>query len=479
MRLGFCVALAICVLILTPLSIKAAELPASFADLAEKLIPAVVNISTTQHVEMEKLGGEQFQQLPPGHPFENFNEFFEEFLKPQMEEEDITSLGSGFVIDADGYIVTNNHVIADAEEITVSFVDDSQYKAKVIGRDPKTDLAVLKIDAGKKLPFVTLGDSDKIRVGDWIVAIGNPFGLGGTVTAGIISARARDINAGPFDDFLQTDAAINRGNSGGPMFNLSGEVIGVNTAIYSPSGGSVGIGFAVPMAVARPVIEQLKAGIEIKRGWLGVKIQQITPEIAESLGIKEEKGALVAEVTPGSPAEKAGIKNGDVILTFDGKEITTMRKLPRYVAETEVGKKAKLEVLRQGTKINVSVEIGKMTDEAEKKTRSPNAPEDKAEANEIYLGMEVSALDDKLRESFRLNEKARGLVILRVESGSQAARKGLRAGDVLEQAQQQELTSPEDLKEALKAASNAKRKSVLLRVNRGGDSLFIAVPLEK
>ncbi|HJS32758.1 MAG TPA: Do family serine endopeptidase, partial [Alphaproteobacteria bacterium] len=315
-----------------------------FADLAERLLPAVVNISTTQTVRQdrnqqqgpqqgpqgERRRGPEVPQFPPGSPFEEFfREFFDRQGRPDAPPRRTQSLGSGFVIDSTGYVVTNNHVIAEADEIKVILHDDTQLAAKVIGRDPKTDLAVLKVEPSKPLTAVKFGNSDQTRVGDWVVAIGNPFGLGGTVTAGIVSARARDINAGPYDDFIQTDASINRGNSGGPMFNLAGEIIGINTAIYSPSGGSVGIGFAIPANLAKPVIDQLRVSGKVRRGWLGVQIQSVTDEIAESLGLNKARGALVARVTENSPAAKGKIESGDVILKFDGKDVTEMRRLPR------------------------------------------------------------------------------------------------------------------------------------------------------
>jgi serine protease Do len=316
----------------------AAAPPGSFADLVEKALPAVVNISTTQTAKRES--SPQHPQFPPGSPFE---EFFKEFFYRQQGQDraprQVTSLGSGFVSDASGIIVTNNHVIADAVEIVVRFQDDTSLPAKLIGRDEKTDIAVLKVETDKPLAFLPLGDSEKLRVGDWVVAIGNPFGLGGTVTAGIVSAQKRDIRSGPYDDFIQTDAAINKGNSGGPLVDVDGAVIGINTAIYSPSGGSVGIGFSVPIALAKPVIEQLRKFGETRRGWLGVHIQNVSEEIADSLSLKEVHGALVANVTENGPAQAAGIQAGDVILSFNGQTIDRMRSLPRIVAETPVGEK--------------------------------------------------------------------------------------------------------------------------------------------
>ena len=321
--------------------------PDGFADLAARLLPAVVNVSTTQTLKKEDMP--DMPQFPPGSPFD---EFFKDFMERQKGQDatprKVTALGSGFIIDPSGLVVTNNHVIDDAEQITVILHDTQAFKAKIVGRDTKADLALLKIEVPTKLPFVQFGDSDGARVGDWVIAIGNPFGLGGTVTAGIVSARARDINAGPYDDFIQTDASINKGNSGGPLFNMKGEVIGINTAIFSPSGGSIGIGFSIPSNEAKPVLADLQKYGKTRRGWLGVRIQSVTPDIAESLGLKEQKGALVAGTTPDGPAEKAGIKAGDVILTFDGKDVVDMRRLPRIVAETGIDKDVDVQLWRGG-----------------------------------------------------------------------------------------------------------------------------------
>lgn len=459
---------------------QAAPVPDGFADLSAKLIPAVVNISTTLKAPKEEAPKEMpMQQLPPGHPLEEFNEFFKNFMPPTPDDRDSMSLGSGFIIDASGIIITNNHVIADAEEITVSLDDNSQYKAKLIGRDVKTDLAVLKIETRKRLPFVTFGDSDSVRVGDWILAIGNPYGLGGTVTAGIISARARDINAGPFDDFLQTDAAINRGNSGGPMFNMKGEVIGINTAIFSPTGGSVGIGFAVPSALAQPITSKLREGKTIERGWLGVKIQMVTPEIAESIGLKEAKGALVVGVTPKSPAEKAKIQSGDVILRFAEKEIDTMRKLPRVVADTVIGKEAEMEIFRDGKNQKVRVTVGKM-DESEEKKIVQEKPIDIApiQVGEKILSMQLAPLTSSLRTDFGIAEGVEGLLVMEVNDGSNAQKKGVEVGDVIVEAGQKAVRTTSDFKTAIKYVKDMKRKSVLLYIMRDGETLFMALPIE-
>ena len=321
--------------------VSARSTPDSFADLAQKLLPAVVNISSSQLISKNP------RQQPPKAP----QDFFKEFLDKNKKEggrRQATSLGSGFIIDKTGFVVTNNHVIAEADEITVTLHDDTTHVARLIGRDPKTDLALLKIETDKDLPFVNWGNSKSARVGDWVVAIGNPFGLGGTVTAGIISAKQRYIRQGPYDSFLQTDASINRGNSGGPMFNMRGKVIGVNTAIFSPTGGSVGVGFSVPSSIAKSVVAQLREFGRTKRGWLGVRIQKVTSEIADSLGLEKTTGALVAEVSAKGPAGKSNILAGDVILRFDGKLVEQMRDLPRIVAETKIGKPVKVDVWRKG-----------------------------------------------------------------------------------------------------------------------------------
>jgi serine protease Do len=462
-----------------------------FADLAERLLPAVVNISTTQTVRQdrnqpqgpqgERRRGPEIPQFPPGSPFEEFfREFFDRQGRPDAPPRRTQSLGSGFVIDSSGYVVTNNHVIAEADEIKVILHDDSQLAAKVIGRDPKTDLAVLKVEPSKPLTAVKFGNSDQTRVGDWVVAIGNPFGLGGTVTAGIVSARARDINAGPYDDFIQTDASINRGNSGGPMFNLAGEVIGINTAIYSPSGGSVGIGFAIPANLAKPVIDQLRTTGKVRRGWLGVQIQSVTDEIAESLGLNKARGALVARVTENSPAAKGKIESGDVILKFDGKEVTEMRRLPRYVAETPVDRTVKVEVHRKGKSMMLDVTIGEL-DESEQVAAAPRGGQ-RGQSNTgptvDALGMSLSAITPELRERFEVAEKTKGVLITKVAEGTPAAERGLRPGDVIVEIDQEEVTSPAQVAQKVKDARAAgKKKSILVMIERQGEQRFVGLSL--
>ena len=371
--------------------------PTSVADLAQKLQDSVVNISTTQTVKGPK--GVPLPRVPEGSPFE---EFFKEFFDRQQQQGQprrVNSLGSGFVLDASGLIVTNNHVIESADEIIVSFNDGQKLKVEeVVGRDSKTDLAILRVKPEKPLTAVGFGDSAKMRVGDWVMAIGNPFGLGGTVTVGIISAKKRDINAGPYDEFLQTDAAINRGNSGGPLFNMEGEVIGINTAIISPTGGSIGIGFAVPANTAVHVIEQLRKFGETRRGWLGVRIQTVTDSIAESLGMDEPKGALVASVTEKSPAAKAGIEAGDVILKFNDQDIESMRSLPRIVARTNVGDKVKVVVLRGEAKKEFEVEIGRLPETATAAKTKESLPKAEAEPKTTrLLGLSMAKMSDELQ----------------------------------------------------------------------------------
>ncbi len=451
--------------------------PESFADLAARLTPAVVNISTSQSVTTAQ-GPQVLPQLPPGTPFEDlFRDFFERRRKENKTKRKVTSLGSGFIIDPAGYVVTNNHVIADAEEITVILNDDREFPAKLIGHDPKTDLALLKIESKEPLPAVSFGDSDKVRVGDWVLAIGNPFGLGNTVTAGILSARGRDINAGPYDDFLQTDAPINRGNSGGPLFNMDGEVIGINTAIFSPSGGSVGIGFSVPSALAKPVIEQLREFGRTKRGWLGVRIQAVSDDIAEGLGLDEARGALVADITPDSPAAKAGIKTGDVILEFDGQKIQAMRELPRIVANTRIGKAVDVVVLRKGERKTLKVTIAELEEsDAEVASATPKEP---VIAEADALGLTLSSITPELRDRFGIAEDVEGVVVTDVRPDGNAAARGVRPGDVVVEVGLEPVKRPKDVLSKVEAAAKANRKSVLLLLDRGGDQRFVAIEIGK
>lgn len=452
---------------------RAQNLPPSFADLVERVAPAVVNISTAKEVAGEGLPVPQF---PPGSPFE---EFFKEFFDRERQKRPrrSMSLGSGFIVDPEGYVVTNNHVIADADEITVILSDDSEYRAEVVGHDPKTDLALLKIERDEPFAYVEWADSDKVRVGDWMIAIGNPFGLGSSVTAGIVSARGRDIRTGPYDDYFQVDAAINRGNSGGPSFDLEGRVFGVNTAIFSPSGGNVGIGFAIPSNLARRIIDSLREKGRVVRAWLGVRIQSVTDEIAESLGLDEAYGALVASTVPGGPAQAAGIEPGDVILEFDGQRIDKMRSLPRIVAETPVGEAVEVVIWRRGERRTIEVTLAELPSDEELAAVSPGeatgGPSAVAEIPE--LGLQVASLDDELRARFDLPEDLRGVVILDVAPDSPAALEGLEPGNVILEVDREEVGSPPEILARVLEAKQQDKKSLLLLVDRGGEPEFVVL----
>jgi serine protease Do len=455
--------------------------PESFADLAERLLPAVVNIATTQTVDSSRMP--DMPQFPPGSPFEEFfKDFFErnQGQRPQRPRS-AQSLGSGFIIDASGIVVTNNHVIADADEIKVRLQDDTEYEATLIGKDPKTDVAVLSIDPGaRELPFVEFGNSGSLRVGDWVVAIGNPFGLGGTVTAGIVSARGRDIGQGPYDDFLQTDASINRGNSGGPLFNLEGQVVGINTAIFSQTGGSVGIGFAIASDLASGVVDQLREFGRTRRGWLGVRIQQVSPDIAESLGLDTARGALVADVTPDGPAEAAGIQPGDVITGFNGQEVDEMRTLPRIVAETRVGREVPVQVWRDGASITVTATLGELEQAEEARMLTTSAtpgPSDEGRVDSLGLGL--ATLTPQLREQYAIAEEVEGVVVTEVDDTVDAADKGLREGDVIVEVAQDEVRSLEDVRRLVEDHRTNGKKTILLLVNRQGEQRFIPLRIDK
>ncbi|MGD0531679.1 MAG: Do family serine endopeptidase, partial [Methyloceanibacter sp.] len=418
---------------------------------------------------------------PKGSPFEEFfNDFFDEQEKDGLPRK-VSSLGSGFVIDPSGLIVTNNHVIEGADEIIINFTNGSKLKvSKVLGHDPKTDLALLKVEPKEPLKAASFGDSAKMRVGDWVMAIGNPFGLGGTVTVGIISAKKRDINSGPYDDFLQTDAAINRGNSGGPLFNMDGEVIGVNTAIISPTGGSIGIGFAVPSNSAVQVVDQLKQFGETRRGWLGVHVQNVTGEIAQSLGLKEPAGALVASVSPGSPAATAGIQPSDVILKFDDQVIDTMRSLPRAVASTPIGKAIDTEIWRKGETLHLNVTVGRLPEEDEATEPEPSIDAEQPEEpdHEDLLGLSMAPLTDELRSQFHIGKGVEGVVITEVDADSPAAQKYVKPGDVIVEVTQERVTDPQEVLARIEAVKKSGRKSVLLLISDAKGGLrFVAVPV--
>nr|WP_243642013.1 DegQ family serine endoprotease [Rhodovulum steppense] len=445
--------------------------PESFADLAEQVSPAVVNITTSTtiagHTGVTPM-------VPPGSPFEDF---FRDFMNPDRDgtrpPRRSQALGSGFVISPDGYIVTNNHVIEKADEITIEFFSGTTLKASVVGTDPNTDIALLKVESDSPLPFVSFGESDAMRVGDWVMAMGNPLGQGFSVSAGIISARGRALS-GSYDDYLQTDAAINRGNSGGPLFNMAGEVVGVNTAILSPNGGSIGIGFAMSATVVTNVVDQLKEFGETRRGWLGVRIQDVTPDMAEAMGLEEARGALVTDV-PEGPAAEAGMEQGDVILSFDGVTVDDTRGLVRQVGNTAVGKTVKLTVFRGGETETLDVTLGRRetAEGAVPAVASPDTPEE-PDTREM-LGMTLAPLTDALREQLELGAGAEGLVVQDIDEAREAYEKGLRAGDLITEAGQRKVLTIADLEARIFEARDAGRKSLLLLVRRDGEPRFVAL----
>jgi serine protease Do len=456
--------------------------PENIADVAEQVIDAVVNISTSQKIDPRVT---ELPDLPPGSPME---EFFDQFFKKHGQggadqaPRRVNSLGSGFIIDASGLVVTNNHVIADADEINVILNDGTKLKATLVGKDNKSDLALLRVHSDKPLKAVKFGDSDKLRLGEWVIAIGNPFSLGGSVTAGIVSARNRDINSGPYDNYIQTDAAINRGNSGGPLFNLNGEVVGVNTAIISPSGGSIGIGFAVPSDSAVAVIDQLRQYGETRRGWLGVRIQQVTDDIAESLSITPARGALVAGVDDKGPAKPAGIEPGDVVVAFDGHDIKEMHDLPRVVADTPVGKVVDVVIIRKGKQETHKVTVGRLqdTEKVADASAKQEAPPDKSVVQKT-LGLELSGLSDDLRRKFKIKGGVNGVLVTGVDPSVATAEpdKRLAPGDVVVEVQYEAVTTPADLQKRLDALkAQGKKIAVLLVANPDGDTRFVALNLQ-
>jgi serine protease Do len=470
------------------------QLP-TLSPLVKKVLPAVVNVSVNlkagaptdqDDADNGDQDEDQDQAAPngqtPGFPPSPFDEFLRKFFEQQQQGGHATpepraqrmALGSGFIIDPSGYVVTNNHVVQNADKVTVVFQDDSKHPAKVVGRDAKTDLALLKIDAAQPLPSVQWGDSGVSQVGDWVLAVGNPFGLGGTVSAGIISARGRDIHSGPYDDFLQIDASINRGNSGGPTFNLDGKVIGINTAIYSPNGGSVGIGFAIPSSLAKPVIDQLKEHGKVERGWLGVQIQEVTPELARSLGLPKAEGALVADVTPDAPAEKAGIKQGDVILSYDGHDIHKMRDLPLAVAETAIGKKEQVKLWRDGHEATLEPVIAAMPANPERVARNepPAPPQPQATTT---MGLKLEPLTPDLRRDLHVPRNVNGVVVTSVSPAGPLAELGLAPGDVIQAINREAVHAPKDVSAKLAAFKKDGGKNLLLLINRHGINQYVAL----
>ncbi|MBN1225906.1 MAG: DegQ family serine endoprotease [Deltaproteobacteria bacterium] len=442
------------------------SVPDSFAELAAREGTAAVNISTTKTVKTSR-SFSPFQ----GRDMRDFfgDEFFKHFFGGEPEGTmKQRSLGSGFVVTDDGYILTNNHVVADADEIQVTFSENEKYEAKIIGRDEKTDIALIKIDIDKKLTAVKLGDSDKLRIGDWVVAIGNPFGLGNTVTAGIVSAKGRIIGAGPYDNFIQTDASINPGNSGGPLFNLEGEVVGINTAIVAPTGGNVGIGFAIPINMAKSVMSQLKEKGKVVRGWIGVTIQTITSALKEKFELEELEGALVAEVTENSPAEKAGLQRGDVIVSFDGKTVKNMQLLPSIVAETPVGKEVEVLVVRKGEKKKLTLEVGELKEEAT--AAGKIAPE-----KEEKLGLTVQELTPELAESLSIEDEE-GVVVSGVTRGSPAYEAGLRRGDLILEIENEPVKDMGDYRRIIKKTSS--KKQLLMVIMREGHTSYVVLTKE-
>ena len=449
--------------------------PASFADLSARLLPMVVNIATTQTLKPDA-NAPGLPNIPPGSPL---SDLFKDFLGPGRNmPRHVTSLGSGFIIDPAGYIVTNNHVIVEddrvADQISVTLNDGTTLPAKLIGRDEKTDLALLKVTSKKPLPAAKFGDSDHARIGDWVIAIGNPFGLGSTVTAGIVSARNRDIEAGPYDDFIQTDAPINKGNSGGPLFDMDGNVVGVNSEIYSPSGGSVGIAFSIPSNLVRQVTAQLRQFGQARRGWIGVRIQQVTDDLAEALGLPGTAGALIADVSPDGPAARGGIQNGDFITAFDGKPVSDSRALSRAVADTPINKSVAVDLVRKGKHMTVRIAVLRLNEKSTPAPRSTPAP---PPPRVSMLGLSLGVLDSNGRSQFKIAGNVQGVLVIDVAADSPAADKNIRPGDVIMQVQGVPVRSPEDVTARIAADRKAGKKVELLLVNRGGDLAYVAVKL--
>ncbi|MFZ5609693.1 MAG: DegQ family serine endoprotease [Pseudomonadota bacterium] len=462
---------------------QARPAPESFADLAEQLTPAVVNISTSQMVEVRR-GRGVLPNLPPGSPLEEFFRRFEPQDNgqegDQKEEREQNSLGSGFIIDPAGYIITNNHVIDGADKIVVTLSDTQEYDATLVGTDPETDVALLKIEASQPLPFVKFGESDKMRVGDWVIAIGNPFGLGGSVTAGILSARHRDIRSGPYDDYLQTDASINRGNSGGPMFNMAGEVIGINTAIFSPTGGNVGIGFAIPSSMVKTVAEQLRKYGKPRRAWLGVQAQSLTKDIAESQGLAKAKGAIVSTVNPEGPADKAGFKPGDIVIELDGTPVDDINHLLHLLARADIGRSVPVKILRDGKERILKVKLGERPGPDAQFAAATPGGDDKTTTSDraSILGMELRPVTPDMRAQMDLPGTVSGVAVLNVARNSDAGKKGLSPGDVIAQVNGADVTSPADVVAQVRQAEKQGRPTVLLRLFRQGSFFHTAVKIE-
>ncbi|MAC76800.1 MAG: serine protease [Rhodobacteraceae bacterium] len=467
---------AIALALVVAQTVAAQAKPESLAPLAEKISPAVVNITTSTVIE-GRTGPQGI--VPEGSPFEDFFREFQdrnnnngEQSRPRRSQ----ALGSGFVISEDGYVVTNNHVIDGADQIEIEFFDGETHEAKVVGTDPNTDIALLKVDADEPLPYVKFGDSDAAKVGDWVLAMGNPLGQGFSLSVGIVSARNRALS-GSYDDYIQTDAAINRGNSGGPLFNMDGDVVGVNTAILSPNGGSIGIGFSMASNVVSNVVHQLQEYGETRRGWLGVRIQDVTDEIAEAMGLETAAGALITDV-PDGPAKDAGLLSGDVITAFDGVDVKDTRALVRQVGNTEVGKSVRVVVFRDGTSKTILVTLGRR-EEAENAVPAAMEQAQPEEATREILGLTLSALTDDFRSELGIPEGQTGLVVTDVDETSEAYEKGLRAGDLITEAGQQKVDTLAAFDERIADAKDAGRKSLLLLVRRGGDPRFVALSLDE
>lgn len=454
--------------------------PNSFRQLALAKMPAVASIVTTQEQVATGPSGPFGGEIPPGMEefFERFGEdFFDRFFDGPEPPGPLRGLGSGFVIDPEGYVVTNAHVIENASEIEVVFDEGPRLPAEVVGTDERTDLALLRVEPEQPLPALEWGDSAEAQIGDWVMAIGNPFGLGASVTTGVVSARARDIQAGPYDDFIQTDAAINQGNSGGPLLGMNGRVVGVNTAIFSPTGGSVGIGFAIPASIAEPVITQLRETGTVRRGWLGVQIQTVTEDIAQALGLEEPAGALVASVIDGAPAAEAGFQPGDVILSFAGTEIEELRDLTRAVADAPVGEQAETVVWRNGERVTLTPEIALLEEEPQPMAEGPQPRE--GEAGPGPLGMALAPLTPELRARFDIGEDVTGVLVVDVEPGSPAYRRGLLPGDVIMRVGNAEVTNPQQVAQAIEGAREAGQDSVLILRRQEDQQSFVPLPVEE